>query len=176
VTAAVSAHHFSLNENAVADYRTFAKISPPLRSESDREKMVEYLSNGAIDVIVSDHAPHDQDSKRVPFSQAENGIVGLETMFPLSMELFHNGRLSLLDLLAKITVNPAKLVGLQAGELKKGAAADLTLFDPDAPWTIKVSDLKSKSQNAPYDNRPVQGRILKTWVNGRLAFNLNPDS
>ena len=176
VTAAISAHHFSLNENAVADYRTFAKVSPPLRSESDREKMVEHLSSGAIDVIVSDHAPHDQDSKRVPFSQAANGIVGLETMFPLSMELYHNGRLSLLDLLAKITINPAKLIGLQAGELKKGSAADLTLFDPDAPWTIKVADLKSKSQNAPYDGRPVQGRILRTWVNGRLAFSLDPES
>ena len=176
VTAAISAHHFSLNENAVADYRTFAKVSPPLRSESDREKMVEHLSNGAIDVIVSDHAPHDQDSKRVPFSQAADGIVGLETMFPLSMELYHNGRLSLLDLLAKITINPAKLIGLQAGELKKGSAADLTLFDPDAPWTIKVADLKSKSQNAPYDGRPVQGQILRTWVNGRLAFSLDPES
>ena len=176
VTAAISAHHFSLNENAVADYRTFAKVSPPLRSESDREKMVEHLSSGAIDVIVSDHAPHDQDSKRVPFSQAADGIVGLETMFPLSMELYHNGRLSLLDLLAKITINPAKLIGLQAGELKKGSAADLTLFDPDAPWTIKVADLKSKSQNAPYDGRPVQGQILRTWVNGRLAFSLDPES
>ena len=176
VTAAISAHHFSLNENAVADYRTFAKVSPPLRSESDREKMVEHLSSGAIDVIVSDHAPHDQDSKRVPFSQAADGIVGLETMFPLSMELYHNGRLSLLDLLAKITINPAKLIGLQAGELKKGSAADLTLFDPDAPWTIKIADLKSKSQNAPYDGRPVQGRILRTWVNGRLAFSLEPES
>ena len=176
VTAAISAHHFSLNENAVADYRTFAKVSPPLRSESDREKMVEHLSNGAIDVIVSDHAPHDQDSKRVPFSQAADGIVGLETMFPLSMELYHNGRLSLLDLLAKITINPAKLIGLQAGELKKGSAADLTLFDPDAPWTIKVADLKSKSRNAPYDGRPVQGQILRTWVNGRLAFSLDPES
>ena len=138
--------------------------------------MVEHLSNGAIDVIVSDHAPHDQDSKRVPFSQAADGIVGLETMFPLSMELYHNGRLSLLDLLAKITINPAKLIGLQAGELKKGSAADLTLFDPDAPWTIKVADLKSKSQNAPYDGRPVQGQILRTWVNGRLAFSLDPES
>ena len=176
VTAAISAHHFSLNENAVADYRTFAKVSPPLRSESDREKMVEHLSSGAIDVIVSDHAPHDQDSKRVPFSQAADGIVGLETMFPLSMELYHNGRLSLLDLLAKITINPAKLIGLQAGELKKGSAADLTLFDPDAPWTIKVADLKSKSRNAPYDGRPVQGQILRTWVNGRLAFSLDPES
>ena len=176
VTAAISAHHFSLNENAVADYRTFAKVSPPLRSESDREKMVEHLSSGAIDVIVSDHAPHDQDSKRVPFSQAADGIVGLETMFPLSMELYHNGRLSLLDLLAKITINPAKLIGLQAGELKKGSAADLTLFDPDAPWTIKVADLKSKSQNAPYDGRPVQGQVLRTWVNGRLAFSLDPES
>ena len=175
VTASVAAHHFSLNENAVADYRTFAKVSPPLRSETDRALMTDYLSDGTIDVIVSDHAPHDQDSKRVPFSQAADGIVGLETMFPLSMELYHNGKLPLLDLLAKITLNPAALSGLDAGELRKGRPADLTLFDPEAPWTIKVSELKSKSQNSPYDERPVQGRVLKTWVNGRLAFHLDAE-
>ena len=137
--------------------------------------MTEYLTDGTIDVIVSDPAPHDQDSKRVPFSQAANGIVGLETMFPLSMELYHNRRLTLLDLLAKITINPANLAGLNAGRLRKGGPADLTLFDPDAPWTIKVSELKSKSQNSPYDERPVQGRVLKTWVNGRLAFRVDAE-
>ena len=137
--------------------------------------MTDYLSDGTIDVIVSDHAPHDQDSKRVPFSQAADGIVGLETMFPLSMELYHNGQLPLLDLLAKITLNPAALSGLEAGELRKGRPADLTLFDPEAPWTIKVSELKSKSQNSPYNERPVQGRVLKTWVNGRLAFHLDAE-
>ncbi|SVB93088.1 uncharacterized protein METZ01_LOCUS245942, partial [marine metagenome] len=117
VTSAVAAHHFALNENAVADYRTFAKVSPPLRGEDDRLAVVSALADGTIDVIVSDHAPHDQDSKRVPFAQAANGIIGLETMFPLALELYHNEQIGLLDLLAKMTINPAKLVGLEAGEL-----------------------------------------------------------
>ena len=176
ITAAVAAHHFALNENVIADYRTFAKVSPPLRGENDRMAMVSGLSDGAIDIIVSDHAPHDQDSKRLPFSQAENGIIGLETMFPLALEMYHNQRIGLLDLLAKMTSNPAKLVGLDAGELKKGAAADLTLFDLEVPWQIELDRLHSKSRNAPYDGRPVQGRVLKTWVNGRLAFDIETEN
>ena len=175
VTSAVAAHHFALNENAVADYRTFAKVSPPLRGEDDRLAVVSALAEGTIDVIVSDHAPHDQDSKRVPFAQAANGIIGLETMFPLALELYHNEQIGLLDLLAKMTINPAKLVGLEAGELKVGAAADLTLFDVYAPWRIEVESLRSKSHNAPYDGRPVQGRVLKTWVNGRIAFDISTE-
>ena len=119
--------------------------------------------------------PHDQDSKRVPFAQAANGIIGLETMFPLALELYHNEQIGLLDLLAKMTINPAKLVGLEAGELKIGAAADLTLFDVYAPWRIEVESLRSKSHNAPYDGRPVQGRVLKTWVNGRIAFDISTE-
>ena len=173
ITAAVAAHHFALNENAVADYRTFAKVSPPLRAEPDRVAMVSGLADDAIDVIVSDHAPHDQDSKRVPFAQAANGIVGLETMFPLALEIYHNGEIGLLELLAKMTVNPAKLVGLDAGEIKIGAAADLVMFDLNAPWQIKIDKLRSKSRNAPYDGRPVQGRVLKTWINGRIAFDID---
>ncbi len=175
VTSAVAAHHFALNENAVADYRTFAKVSPPLRGEDDRLAVVSALADGTIDVIVSDHAPHDQDSKRVPFAQAANGIIGLETMFPLALELYHNEQIGLLDLLAKMTINPAKLVGLEAGELKVGVAADLTLFDVDAPWRIEVENLRSKSHNAPYDGRPVQGRVLKTWVNGKIAFDISTE-
>ncbi|HIO00869.1 MAG TPA: hypothetical protein EYN14_02755 [Alphaproteobacteria bacterium] len=173
ITAAVAAHHFALNENAVADYRTFAKVSPPLRAEPDRVAMISGLADDAIDVIVSDHAPHDQDSKRVPFAQAANGIVGLETMFPLALEIYHNGEIGLLELLAKMTVNPAKLVGLDAGEIKIGAAADLVMFDLNAPWQIKIDKLRSKSRNAPYDGRPVQGRVLKTWINGRIAFDID---
>ena len=173
ITAAVAAHHFALNENAVADYRTFAKVSPPLRGEPDRVAMISGLADDAIDVIVSDHAPHDQDSKRVPFVQAANGIVGLETMFPLALEIYHNGKIGLLELLTKMTINPAKLVGLDAGEIKVGAAADLVMFDLNEPWQIKVDKLRSKSRNAPYDGRPVQGRVLKTWINGRIAFDID---
>ena len=176
VTCEVTPHHFSLTDEEIRGFNSSCKMAPPLRDEEHRIALIEGLKDGTIDVIASDHAPHDQDSKRVPFSQAANGIVGLETMFPLSMELYHNGHLSLLDLLAKITVNPARLAGLDAGELKKGAPADLTLFDPDIAWQIKVSELKSKSQNSPYDSRPVQGRVLKTWVNGKLAFSLDTAS
>ena len=172
ITAAVAAHHFALNENAVADYRTFAKVSPPLRAETDRAAMVTGISDGTIDIIVSDHAPHDQDSKRLPFSQAANGIIGLETMLPLALEIYHNGHIGLHELLAKMTINPANLVGLQAGQLRIGAPADLTLIDLNYPWQIKVDKLHSKSHNAPYDGRPVQGRALKTWVNGRIAFDI----
>ena len=134
--------------------------------------MVTGISDGTIDIIVSDHAPHDQDSKRLPFSQAANGIIGLETMLPLALEIYHNGHIGLHELLAKMTINPANLVGLQAGQLRIGAPADLTLIDLNYPWQIKVDKLHSKSHNAPYDGRPVQGRALKTWVNGRIAFDI----
>ena len=123
--------YFALNETAVGDYRTFAKVSPPLRAEEDRRAVVEALNDGTIAAIASDHAPQDQDSKRVPFTQAEFGMVGLETLLPLALELYHNGHLGLLDLLAKMTCNPADLLGLPVGRMAKGAAADLVLFDLD---------------------------------------------
>jgi len=172
VTCAVAAHHFALNETSVDDYRTFAKVSPPLRAETDRQAAVAGLADGTIDVIVSDHAPHDEDSKRLPFAQADNGIVGLETMLPLALELYHDGKLSLLDLLGKMTVTPARLLGLSSGVLAAGAPADLVLFDLERPWRIDVDALHSKSRNAPYDGRPVQGRVLRTVVSGRTVFTL----
>ena len=170
VTCDTAPNYFALNETAVGDYRTFAKVSPPLRGEDDRRAVVEGLADGTIDAIASDHTPHDQDSKRLPFDQAEFGAVGLETLLPLTLELYHNGHLPLLDALAKITAAPAALMGLPCGKLQRGAPADLVLFDPDRPWQIDEQKLRSKSKNTPYDERPVQGMVLRTIVEGHTAY------
>ena len=170
VTCDTAPHYFALNETAVGDYRTFAKVSPPLRSEDDRRAIVEGLADGTIDAIASDHAPHDQDSKRLPFQQAEFGAIGLETLLPLTLELVHNGHLDLLSALAKVSRAPADLMGLPCGRLKRGAPADLVLIDLDTPWQVAEEKLRSKSKNTPYDARPVQGRAVRTVVNGRTAY------
>lgn len=171
VTCDTAPHYFALNEMAIGDYRTFAKVRPPLRSEDDRQAIVEGLRDGTIDMIASDHSPHDQDSKRLPFVQATFGIIGLETLLPLTLELVHNGHLSLLDALALVTSRPAARLGLKAGRLAKGGAADLVLFDPDKPWRIDEAAFRSKSKNSPFGGRPVQGRVLRTVVDGRTIFN-----
>lgn len=170
VTCDTAPHYFALNETAVGDYRTFAKVSPPLRCEDDRRAVVDGLADGTIDAIASDHAPHDQDSKRLPFEQAAFGAVGLETLFPLTLELVHNGYLPLLDALARLSTTPAKMLGLPGGRLQRGAPADLVLFDPDKPWLIEEKKLRSKSKNSPYDTRPVQGQVARTIVGGRTVF------
>jgi dihydroorotase len=170
VTCDTAPPYFALNETAIGDYRTFAKLSPPLRSEWDRRAVVGGLRDGTIDAIASDHAPWDQDSKRLPFGSAAYGIIGLETLLPLSLELYHNGHLNLLDLLAKLTSNPARILRLPVGRLAEGAPADLVLFDPDQTWQICTDDFRSKSKNAPFDGRPVQGRVVRTIVDGRTIF------
>ena len=170
VTCDTAPPYFVLNETAIGDYRTFAKLSPPLRSEWDRRAVVEGLRDGTIDAIASDHAPWDQDSKRLPFSSAAYGIVGLETLLPLSLELYHNGHLGLLELIRRLTCNPARIVGLPVGRLAAGAPADLLLFDPDVPWQISTDEFRSKSKNAPFDGRPVHGRVRRTIVDGRTIF------
>ncbi|MBV8738049.1 MAG: dihydroorotase [Alphaproteobacteria bacterium] len=170
VTCDTAPPYFALNENAIGDYRTFAKVSPPLRSEWDRRAVVDGLADGTIDAIASDHAPWDQDSKRLPFSSAAYGIVGLETLLPLSLELYHNHHMSLLDVIARLTSNPAQILRLPVGRLATGAPADLVLFDPDPAWRICTDDFRSKSKNAPFDSRPVQGRVVRTIVDGRTVF------
>jgi dihydroorotase len=170
VTCDTAPPYFALNETAIGDYRTFAKLSPPLRSEWDRQAVVEGLRDGTIDAIASDHAPWDQDSKRLPFSSAAYGIVGLETLLPLSLELYHNGHLGLIDLMRRLTANPARILRLPVGRLAPGAPADLVLFDPDHSWRICTDDFRSKSKNAPFDGRPVQGRVRRTIVDGRTIF------
>jgi dihydroorotase len=170
VTCDTAPPYFALNETAVGDYRTFAKLSPPLRSEDDRRAVVAGLRDGAIDAIASDHSPHDQDSKRLPFASAASGIIGLETLLPLSLELYHNGHLSLLDCLNAVTRAPAEILRLPAGILAVGAPADLLLFDLDRPWRISEKAFRSKSKNSPFDGRPVQGIATMTVVGGRLVF------
>ena len=170
VTCDTAPPYFALNETAVGEYRTFAKLSPPLRSEWDRRAVVEGLRDGTIDAIASDHAPHDQDSKRLPFTSAESGIIGLETLLPLSLELYHNGHLPLISLLRALTCAPADILRLPAGRLAIGAPADFVVFDLDRPWQIAEGDFRSKSKNSPFDGRPVQGRAIKTIVGGRVVY------
>jgi len=169
VTCDTAPNYFALNDTAVGDYRTFAKTSPPLRSEADRQAVVDGLADGTIDIIASDHSPHDQDSKRLPFDQAAFGAVGLETLLPLTLGLYHEKRLSLLDALARLTVAPAKLMRLSCGALRRGAPADIIIFDPDAPWQVRDEDLHSKSKNTPFDGHPVQGKVVQTLVRGRAV-------
>jgi dihydroorotase len=173
ITCDTAPPYFALNEMEVGDYRTFAKLSPPLRSEDDRKAIVEGLKSGVIDVIASDHAPQDEDSKRLPFSQAAFGGIGVETLLAVTLGLVHNGDMKLLDALRLITAAPADVLGLPAGRLKKGAAADLVIFDPDRVWKVEAATLLSKSKNSPFDERPVQGRVLRTIVDGRTVFELD---
>jgi dihydroorotase len=170
VTCDAAPAYFALNESAIGDYRTFAKLSPPLRAENDRRAVVAGLADGTIDAIASDHAPWDQDSKRLPFTSASAGIVGLETLLPLSLELYHNGHMSLVDVVRRLTANPADILRLEAGRLRPGAPADLVVFDPDTSWRIRTEAFRSKSKNAPFDGRPVKGRVERTIVDGRTIF------
>lgn len=170
VTCDTAPPYFALNEAAVGDYRTFAKLSPPLRDEDDRQAVVAGLADGTIDAIASDHTPRDEESKRLPFAQAAPGGIGLNTLLAVSLELHHNGHLGLLDVLRLVTWAPAALMGLQAGKLEKGEPADLVLFDPDEGWKVDADKLLGKAQNSPFDGRPVQGRVLRTMVDGRPVF------
>ncbi|MCY4318129.1 MAG: dihydroorotase [Alphaproteobacteria bacterium] len=170
VTCDTAPHYFALNETSIGEYRTFGKVSPPLRTEADRRAVVDALADGTIDAVASDHDPQDQESKRLPFGDAEPGIVGLESLLPLCLELYHNGHMPLLDVLEKLTSAPADLLGLPLGRLAPGRAGDVVVFDPDSPTRILVDAFRSKSKNSPFDRRPVQGRVLRTIVDGRTVF------
>ncbi|QEX16353.1 dihydroorotase [Hypericibacter terrae] len=170
ITCDTAPPYFTLTEAEVGDYRTFAKLSPPLRSESDRAAIAAAIADGTIDAIASDHAPHDTESKRVPFAHAEFGIVGLETLLPLSLALVHQGKLTLIELIRRLSTAPADILRLPQGRLAKGAPADLLLFDPDAEGKIEVDHFRSKSKNSPFDGRAVKGRVLRTLVDGRTVF------
>lgn len=171
VTCDTAPPYFALTEVDVGDYRTFFKLSPPLRGEMDRRAIIEGLADGTIDAIASDHHPHDQDSKRVPFAQAAFGAVGLETLLPLTLELVHKGAMSLSRALAAVTSIPADILGLRhLGRLSVGGPADLVLFDLDRPWRVEAEKLASKSKNSCFDRRPVQGMVLRTIVDGRTVF------
>jgi dihydroorotase len=173
VTAGVSIHHLTLNELDVGNFRTFFKLKPPLRSEDDRLAMVEAVADGTIDVICSMHTPQDEESKRLPFEAAASGAVGLETLLPAAMRLYHSGALDLPRLFAAMTLNPARRFGLPGGRLSVGAPADLVLFDPDAPFRLDRATLRSKSKNTPFDGALLQGRVAGTWVGGTRVYDRN---
>ena len=170
VSCDTAPHYFTLTELDIGDYRTFAKVSPPLRAETDRRAIVEGLADGTIDAIASDHAPHDQDSKRVPFAQAAFGIIGVETLLPLTLGLVHKKQVSLMTALRALTCRPAELLKVPLGRLRRGGSADLVAFDLERPWRIDVSAFLSKSKNSPFDELPVIGRAVRTIVDGRTVF------
>jgi dihydroorotase len=173
VTAGVSIHHLTLNEFDVGDYRTFFKLTPPLRSEEDRLAMVQAVADGTIDVIGSFHTPADEESKRLPFEEAASGAVGLETLLPAALRLYHAGALDLPALFRALSLNPARRLGLPQGRLSAGAPADLVLFDPDAPFVLDRFTLRSKSKNTPFDGARLEGKVLGTWVSGNRVFEAN---
>ena len=169
----VSINNLSLNENDIGDFRTFLKLSPPLRTENDRQALVESVNDGTIDVIVSDHKPEDEESKRLTFAQAATGASGVETLLPLSLELFHNNSIQLSKLISTITCNPAKILNINKGSLDKGNDADICVFDINKPWIVDKKNIKSKSKNTPIENRKLQGQVLKTFVKGDLVYERN---
>ncbi|WP_170438520.1 dihydroorotase [Ruegeria arenilitoris] len=170
ITAGTSIHHLTLNELDVADYLTFFKVKPPLRSEDDRKAVIEAVRSGLIDTISSMHTPQDEESKRLPFEEAASGAVALETLLPAALRLYHADQLDLPTLFRAMTLNPAKRLGLDCGRLSAGAPADLVLFDPDVPFVLDRFTLKSKSQNTPFDGQRMQGKVTATYVAGKEIF------
>ena len=172
VTCGVSINHLSLNENDIGEYRSFFKLSPPLRSEDDRISMAEALADGTIDIIVSSHDPQDVDTKRLPFADAADGAIGLETMLAAALRLHHDGRVPLMRLIDAMSTRPAQIFGLDAGTLKPGAKADITLIDLDEPWIVSKDMLLSRSKNTPFEDARFSGRAVATYVAGKCVYSL----
>ncbi|ULR46434.1 dihydroorotase [Rhizobium sp. K102] len=172
VTSGISINNLALNENDIGEYRTFFKLYPPLRPEDDRVAMVDALARGAIDIIVSSHDPQDVDTKRLPFGEAADGAVGLETMLAAALRLHHGGQVSLMRLIDAMSTRPAQIFGLDAGTLKPGAAADITLIDLDEPWLVAKDMLLSRSKNTPFEDARFSGRAVATYVSGKLVHAL----
>ena len=170
VTCGVSINHLTLNENDIGDYRTFLKLSPPLGSEAERQALVAALADGAIDVIVSDHDPQDVETKRLPFGEAAFGAIGIETMLAAGLRLVHAGDVSLTRLIQAMTQRPADILRLPQGRFAVGAPADLTIFDPDAPFVVDKAKLHSRCRNTPFDEARMQGIVAMTWVAGKMAW------
>ena len=166
----VSINNLSLNENDIGDFKTFLKLSPPLRLEDDRTSLVEGIKSGLIDVIVSDHTPEDEEGKRLPFAQAATGAIGIETLLSLALEMHHNESLPLTKIIETLTINPAKILKINKGSLKKGSDADICIFDLDKPWVVNADDLKSKSKNSAIEGRKLQGKVIMTLLNGEVVF------
>ena len=168
----VSINNLSLNENDIGDFRTFLKLSPPLRTEEDRMSLVEGLIDETIDVIVSDHKPEDEEKKRLTFSQAATGASGVETLLPLSLELYHNGSVKLETIIKALTSNPARILKINKGNLSTGNNADFCIVDINKPWIVKKEKLISKSKNTSIEDKKLQGKVTNTFVNGVELFKL----
>lgn len=172
VTCGISINHLTLNENDIGEYRTFFKLSPPLRGEDDRVAMVEALANGTIDIIVSSHDPQDVDTKRLPFADAADGAIGLETLLAAALRLHHSGTVPLMRLIDALSTRPAQIFGLDAGTLKPGAKADITIIDLEEPWIFGKDAIVSRSKNTPFENARFTGRAVQTYVAGKLVHSL----
>jgi dihydroorotase len=172
VTCGISINNLALNENDIGEYRTFFKLSPPLRGEDDRVAMVQALADGTIDIIVSSHDPQDVDTKRLPFADAADGAIGLETMLAAALRLYHSGDVPLMRLIDAMSTRPAQIFGLDAGTLKPGAKADITLIDLDEPWIVSKDAIVSRSKNTPFENARFTGRAVQTYVAGKLVHSL----
>jgi len=170
VTASASINHLALNEIDVGHYRTFFKMSPPLRNEDDRKALVAAVEEGLIDVVMSDHNPQDVEVKRLPFAEAASGAVGLQTMLPAALRLIHNGEMDFKTLIRAMSTRPAELLGLPGGSLRAGSPADVVVIDPDTPWVLDPADLKSQCKNTPFDEARFSGRVVRTIVGGRTVY------
>jgi dihydroorotase len=166
ITASVSINHLTLNEIDVGSYRTFCKLAPPLRAEVDRVAMVEAVASGLVDAVMSDHDPQDVENKRLPFAEATPGAIGIETMLVAGLRLVHNGEIALANLLRAMSTRPAELLGLPGGSLRPGSIADVIVIDLDVPWVLDRAQLK----NTPFDEARLQGRVVRTIVSGRTAY------
>jgi dihydroorotase len=170
VTCGTSINHLTLNENDIGDYRTFLKLAPPLRHEDERRALVAAVASGLIDVIVSDHNPQDVETKRLPFAEAENGAIGLETMLSAGLRLVHSGDVPMERLLGAMSLRPAEILGLPQGRLQAGAPADLICFDPDDPYVLDPMQLHSRCKNTPFDEARLEGRVKFTMVAGEVVY------
>jgi dihydroorotase len=170
VTASASINHLTLNEGDVGSYRTFCKLTPPLRTEQDRVALVEAVASGLIDTVMSDHDPQDVETKRLPFAEAAPGAIGIETMLTAGLRLVHGGALELATLLKAMSTRPAEILGLPGGTLRPGSAADIIVIDIDAPWVLDPVELKSKCKNTPFDEARLTGRVVRTIVAGRTVY------
>ena len=170
ITCDTAPPYFDLNETAIGAFRSFARLSPPLRAEADRAAVAAALADGTIDAIASDHQPRDADDKRLPFAQAAAGGTGLATLLAVTLAQVHGGALPLARAIALLTLLPARLLGCEGGTLRRGAPADLCLFDPERAWHVESGRLPGKAQNTPFDGRGLEGRVLATWKAGRQVF------
>ncbi len=171
VSCSTSPHYFNLTEKDIRKWRTFAKLSPPLRDEKNVEEIKIGIKRNIISCISSDHSPHDTDSKRLPFDQASSGIIGFESLLPLTLKLIEEKKMKIENLVKLISLNPAKILQINAGTIKKGSPADLVIFDPKKEILLSSNSIKSKSKNFPYESFKARGKVFLTMVDGKIIFN-----